>query len=360
MKSWLADKSKYVEICIVVLLWAATIVSRLKFNGLVYGLDFGLFHPDGSLYSMQSLIFSGASKGQANDLVNQFYFTHASKHNIIDASVLYDRPNWQEYKLRFLYPILSVPFIKIFGMYGMLVVPALSFLALLLLPIYIGHQKKIPLIGLPISACLISSPTITRWMFVNTSDSLLVLSFTLVVLALISIPTNSKLIATLVLLVITTSLTRFSLLIWIAIAIVLFLLKNKLLACLLIVVSFILAIPVFLVSKSSSILPSATGVQLQDRILQYPIMLLKYCIYEIGELFVLDKLLLSVLAIVSYIALTNLYVQSSKYFLATMVALILTGSLNGVLGVNFRYQLPLIPFIVWVAIDAISRLRTKY
>jgi hypothetical protein len=45
-------------------------------------------------------------------------------------------------------------------------------------------------------------------------------------------------------------------------------------------------------------------------------------------------------------------VESSKLFLLVALAVWLLGAINGVFGVNFRYQLPLVPFIYWVIINS--------
>ena len=41
----------------------------------------------------------------------------------------------------------------------------------------------------------------------------------------------------------------------------------------------------------------------------------------------------------------------SKYLLLVLFAGLLTGAMNGTVGVNFRYQLPVIAFICWSIID---------
>jgi hypothetical protein len=34
-----------------------------------------------------------------------------------------------------------------------------------------------------------------------------------------------------------------------------------------------------------------------------------------------------------------------------LISLWFTGAINGVIGVNFRYQLPIIPFAIWVVAE---------
>ena len=69
------------------------------------------------------------------------------------------------------------------------------------------------------------------------------------------------------------------------------------------------------------------------------------------QLLILDKVLLSLVLISIYIAIKNIKSISSQYFLVTLFSLWVTGAINGTIGVNFRYQLPLLPFIAWVILE---------
>ena len=51
--------------------------AKFKYNGLIYGLDFGLFHPDGKLYTFKTLTLLGKSELEAGALVSDWYSTHA-------------------------------------------------------------------------------------------------------------------------------------------------------------------------------------------------------------------------------------------------------------------------------------------
>jgi len=48
---------------------------------------------------------------------------------------------------------------------------------------------------------------------------------------------------------------------------------------------------------------------------------------------------------------------SSQMFLAALIAVWLTGAINGVLGVNFRYQLPVIPIMLWALVDLLPNVK---
>jgi len=63
----------------VFLIWLVTLLSRIMYNGLVFGLDYGLFHPDGSLYTFRALLFSGLDKTEAGLVVADWYDNHSYK-----------------------------------------------------------------------------------------------------------------------------------------------------------------------------------------------------------------------------------------------------------------------------------------
>jgi uncharacterized membrane protein len=69
-------------------------------------------------------------------------------------------------------------------------------------------------------------------------------------------------------------------------------------------------------------------------------------IVEIGQLFVMDRVLFFGLVITFYALFREIKTSAARIVLAVTLSLVLTAGLNGVLGVNFRYHLPLIPFLV--------------
>jgi hypothetical protein len=76
---------------------------------------------------------------------------------------------------------------------------------------------------------------------------------------------------------------------------------------------------------------------------------------EIAQLAVLDRVLLLVIILSVYFAFTNRQKDSSMYFLAVFLGVWALGAINGTLGVNFRYQLPVIIFGAWVLLDSLPR-----
>ena len=114
----------------VLAIWMICILARLKFNGLIYNLDFGLFQPDGMYYSFKTLNFLGWSDKSSLAEITNWYQANSTKFQSLDLVSFNDPTSnpWLVTKFRFVYPLLSVPFVYLFGLSGMLVVPALSLL----------------------------------------------------------------------------------------------------------------------------------------------------------------------------------------------------------------------------------------
>ena len=125
------------------IVWLITVLIKIKYNGLIFNFDYGLFHPDGALYATRALDWSGYTETEAAKIVSDWYNTHSFKFNNTNPSDFYYsvHPLYTEYSSRLIYPFLSIPFIKLFGMPGMLAVPALSFLILLLVILYFSLLK---------------------------------------------------------------------------------------------------------------------------------------------------------------------------------------------------------------------------
>jgi hypothetical protein len=96
---------------------------------------------------------------------------------------------------------------------------------------------------------------------------------------------------------------------------------------------------------------AGTSGDLLDKLLYFPISALKILFIEIAQLAAMDRSLLLILCLALIAAIINRKAIPSKYFFAILIAGWFIGSLNGVLGVNFRYQLPVIPFALWVILE---------
>jgi hypothetical protein len=346
---------------VVVLLWLSTVVAKYKYNGLILGLDYGLYHPDGTLYTMRSLDWSGLTENQSAQIVSTWYNQYAYKFNETQPSDFYYsvHPKWPEYYPRILYPLLSIPFVKLLGIPGMLMIPSLSLLVVMLVVYFLGVRFNQKTLSYILVVLLSGSSTVTRWMMSNTTDALLVGLFSLTVLLLISKKTNYVWFVGITLLVISTGLTRMSLLFWIGISIVLFYNKVYLKSLYIIVLAFIIFIPTLLSNANNSFLP-VEGGNFLERFVLLPKYFFKISYYEFAQLFILDRILFLGIVIAIFVALKGLSDISNQYFVSLLIMGLLTGSINGTVGVNFRYQLPVITFACWVLIENSNLYLKKY
>jgi hypothetical protein len=73
---------------------------------------------------------------------------------------------------------------------------------------------------------------------------------------------------------------------------------------------------------------------------------------------VLDRLLLMLLGIGLLLAVITLKNLPSQYLIFMLLAGYTLGAINGTLGVNFRYQIPLIPFCAWTILSSVPSIRS--
>jgi len=338
----------------VIVFWIIALLSKLNFNGLVYGLDFGLFHPDGQLYSFRALTMAGNSEVASGSIVSDWYRDHAYKLNVIDPKSLYfdTHPLWELYKSRILFPILSIPFVILFGMQGMLFIPAISMLTLMIAIQVIGFKLNNKYLAFVISVLVSISPVVSRWMFANITDGLLTALTSLFVVSLLYIKNENIFLFTSATVVILASYTRISVVQWLAVCLGLYLINQKRNAVLLGIVSVIFFIPSALRNLQTGILPNEEKSSLIERPIQLVVSMARVGFYEIGQLVVLDRLLFLLLALATVVSFLSLHHVSSKFFLLVLAALWVTGAVNGTIGVNFRYQLPLLPFMAYSIIES--------
>ena len=72
---------------------------------------------------------------------------------------------------------------------------------------------------------------------------------------------------------------------------------------------------------------------------------------ELAQLGAIDRILLVMLVVALAVALRHPREVSSRYFLAVFLSVWIIGAINGTLGVNFRYQLPVLGFACWVILS---------
>lgn len=337
-------------------IWIVTVFTKLKYNGLIFGFNFGLYHPDGALYTTTALQLSGYTEFESASIVYEWYSLYAYKFFYTSPLELYASNNdlYTAYSSRILYPLLSVPFIKLFGVAGMLAIPALSLLIIMLIITKIGIKLNKTLESFLILFMVASSAVVMRWMMINTTDSLFVGLFGIVAYALFIVVPNPRWYFIFGTLIVLTSLTRFSLLFWFAIALVLFMQTKVKKAIFVFILSSLMSFPALLNNSTSSFLPVESQRNFLDRFLIYPFYVFKIIFYEIVQLFVLDRILFFMLFLSILYSIKYFYKESSKYFISYLTAGLLTGALNGTVGVNFRYQLPILIFMCWSLIDNIN------
>lgn len=348
------SNSELLAYLVIVLAWAVSFATKLHTNGLLYGLDFGLYHPDGTLYTFRTLTWMGKTEVEAGLEISRFYASHAAKFTIIDPETLHfgTNPGWEIYKLRYLYPFLSIPFVYLFGVAGMLAIPAISLLILMIMVFEIAKSYGKPFLGIFIALFFSFSLTVTRWMYANTADPLLTALLSITVLVLVKQKKFRYSGQILLILALLSSITRFALFIWVAIALVFFIQKSRRVALALFALAVCSFLPTLFVNFTPSVLASDSDMPLMKKIIYFPFFSLRVAFFEIAQLLVLDRYLILFLIITSMVALFSLNSSSSLFYLCAVISLWLTGAINGVVGVNFRYQLPLLPFAAWVILES--------
>jgi hypothetical protein len=341
---------------IVFFIWGLSTGLKLRFNGLVFGFDYGLYHPDGALYSTRAFDWSGFSESQSAKIVSDWYNIHAFKFNFTVPNDLYyaNHHLYPEYSTRILYPLLSVPFIKLMGMQGMLVVPALSLLLLMLVVTKIGLTLQKPLSTLAVVFLLSSSTTVLRWMLANTTDALLTGIFALIAFVLFKKLSTVGWYVCIGILIVLSGVTRISLLFWLGIGLVLFLNNSKTKGVYTALLSIVVVLPTILSHSGNSFLAVEGDRPFLEKLFLYPFYLIKVTFYEFAQLFVFDKILFFMCIFSIYFSVRAFEKISSKYLLIMFTTGLLMGALNGNVGVNFRYQLPVLVFVCWSLLDSAS------
>jgi hypothetical protein len=334
----------------VFILGLIAIAAKYKYNGLVFGFDYGIYQPDGKYYTYMTLDFINNDPKQSAQSVVNWYASHGYKGNIFQISDLIPEtsPVYHFISHRVLYSLLSIPFVYVFGIPGMIVVPAISFLCLLLFVQKISNNYNLIHVGVCVCIILSTSPTVIRWMIWNGTDALLTGLFSYVALLLYKLHEKSdQKYFQLFLLILLTAATRFSLVFWVAIAFVIYFKRKKFLALMIVSISSLCSLPALFSTLGVSILPAEKSQSTLEKISNIPLSFLKVVSIDTAQLAVLDRLLL--IYLVAGLLFSILYFRSvaSQYFIAVLLAGYLLGAVNGTLGVNFRYQLPAIPFCAW-------------
>jgi hypothetical protein len=345
------------SLIISIILLTFAVASRFAYNGLIFGFDYGLFHPDGSLYAFKTLTLMGQSQHEAAIHVANWYATHSYKLREIEPSSLYfqNNPSWVIYGTRFVYPLLSVPFVFLFGLNGLLVVPVISFFILVLGVVLIGEHYGNRLAALIIVFGLTVSSTVNRWMLINSTDSLLVALVTIFTYLSIKNVKDKYWIPIAVSIVIIGTYTRFSMLLWIGFAIGFAVSRQCLRAWVIFLTAFISFLPTLFLDFQSAVLPNEGKSSLLSKGIKLPVSMARMAFYDTAQLIVLDRVLIVMLITGVIVAVKNLSDISSRFFIVNVFMLLCTAGINGTPGVNFRYELPILPILAWVLLEKFKK-----
>jgi hypothetical protein len=167
--------------------------------------------------------------------------------------------------------------------------------------------------------------------------------FALAMVLLLAIKDSTKYLTLLATTVVLSCLTRFSLPIWLILAL-LFFRTNRKVSLVIGVTSILFTAPTFAYKSESGKIPASDNFSSVQEFVLFPITFLKIMFIEFAQLAALDRILLIVILFAFISSVVNYSTKSSQMFLVVFIAVFTLGAINGVLGVNFRYQLPLIPF----------------
>jgi len=321
------------------------IASRLLFNGMVFRFDYGLYQPDGIHYSIRTFMLLGDSDIAAASKVSSWYLEHGTKVKLVNPTdfIPENNPAWPVIAPRVLYPILSAPFVYLLGMPGMLVIPSLSLLLTMFAVYCYAKSMNVPWIGLTISLFISFSPTVLRWAVSNCTDGLLMGIFSIAMLLLLRVQNSKFYRLSLSLTVALSCLTRFCIPIWLIIA-ALLIKSNRKISILIAGAAVVFTAPTFAYKSESGKIPASDNFSSIQEISMFPLTFLKILFIEFAQLAALDRLLLTLMLCAILVSIVNFRDLGSQLFVGVFIGVFTLGAINGVMGVNFRYQLPLIPF----------------
>lgn len=348
------------SLALTLALWLVAVFSRLMFNGPILGFDYAIYQPDGANYTFRTLSFLYKDPLKAANEVSEWYALNGFKHNIIDPLTLLpeNSPVWHLSAPRIVYPLLSLPFVAILGIPGMLVIPTLALLGTFLIVHQISRTLMRPELGLLFSIGIASSSSVSRWFVANLTDSLLAFLVGLLIVVEIKVKKLWLWIVMVTIIVLLASATRFSVPIFLSLGLGYLLIKEIPKANTLLLSGFLGGIPLLFFNSSSAILPGSESDSLLKKVLDLPLQSIKVLVVESGQLVVLDRIF-SFLVLFSLFCAFQLRNKVGILTIAVFIGVLAIGFINGTLGVNFRYQLPLIPFMAWSFIHYLKSISTS-
>jgi len=215
-------------------------------------------------------------------------------------------------------------------------------------------SKGCPRFGFVIVIILSSSATIQRWTTVNYSDGLLLALFSL---AAFLIYTRRKMWASkdilkLFFLIIITTYTKQTLSIWLCIAIYFLIIRQKRVAIVTLLSSFIAAIPSIITFPYKGLFKTVSETGVFQQALEIIFQAIKVNFIEFAQLIVLDRPLAMIVCLVIWLSIRNRANHFQLLFFLVTIGVLIINSTVGIVGVNFRYMLPVIPFAVLVIFES--------
>jgi hypothetical protein len=353
------DLIRRFSLALTLILWLVAVVSRLLFNGPILGFDYAIYQPDGANYTFRTLSFLYENPLGAANKVSEWYALNGFNHNIIAPLTLLpeNSPVWHLSAPRILYPLLSLPFVAALGISGMLVIPSLALLGIFLIVHQIAKTLMRPELGLLFSIGIASSSTISRWFVANLTDSLLAFLVGLIIVIEVKSKRLWLWILLVTIIVLLASATRFSVPIFLSLGLGYLLIKEVPKAITLVCSGFIGGLPLLFFNSSSAVLPGSHSDSLLEKLIDLPLHSIKVLVVETGQLVVLDRIFFF-LVLFSLFCAFQLRNKVGILTISVFLGVLAVGFINGTLGVNFRYQLPLVPFMAWSFIHYLKLIST--
>lgn len=336
------------------------IASRILFHGMVYRFDYGLYQPDGIHYTIRTLMLIGNSDLSAAQTVADWYATNGTKVKFLDPLdfIPQNNPAWPVIAPRVLYPILSIPFVMFLGVPGMLFIPALSLLATMFTIYFYSRSKGAPSVGLLIAISISISPTVLRWAVSNCTDGLLMGIFAVAAIAVLNKKQSRWALARIVAIVAMACLTRFCLPVWILLGLVAHR-SSKKMSYAIISSALLFSAPTFMYKSESGKIPASDNFSTAHDYMMFPITFFKILFVEMAQLAALDRTLLVIILLATALSAAKFREFESKLYFAVFLGVFTLGAINAVLGVNFRYQLPLLPFAAVTIISRVASIKNR-
>jgi hypothetical protein len=177
MKGWVKDRRNRALVLSALLSFGVIhLTQRLFFYGKYGRFNFDLLYPDGACYTFRALKLAGYSSAYATKAIQIAYAKYGLHSGIPSPDYL--NTGCASTAGRIFYPLLSTPFVKLFGVYGMVLCQIIILLGLIILPLKTAIKRNISNIQILVAGSLfINSTIIFRWGISNLVDPLLSLMF---------------------------------------------------------------------------------------------------------------------------------------------------------------------------------------